>query len=331
MTPIETNKEKQKWQDALPWIQFFVTLIITVGMYFWERTNSQAYIITFMLSIIGIYTTAQTFTLKKVFEDSLLPLKKIEEIFDLNADTQVFNELSEYYLRITENVFADIKNDIVQDAVLSLKEISQTKTLSLNKSQFYDQIFQMLEFKSIPYKKIWAVSTLLEHEWIDDQYEGRFLEENFRVAENNVVLERIFIIPDENIKSILANEHHPITRHFLYCPSCIDGEDEVLNRNKAKFCKTCSVKEKSNVRPYIVSTNFVNKYQPELLRQSYGFIAFDNRLIFVDSKDPTDESFSRISMSEGEIKKATDIFSTLKRYQVEICNFCQYDELRSIR
>jgi hypothetical protein len=319
------TKRESGWKDLLTW-QILITLILSILLFLWDRNNKQGYIVSFVFSILGLYLTFQTVIIKKHFEENLLPLQKIEEILDLNADTQVFKELKEHYLRITDDVFADVKNDIVRDAVTSLREISQTKALMLNKSQFYDQIFQLLEFGSIHYKRIWAVSMLLEHEWVDDQYERKFLKENFKATENNVVLERIFVIPDEQKRIILSNENHPITRHFLYYPPAMMESVHDPNEHKTKFCKTCKIREKCNVRPYIASASQIKTYHPGLLKQTYGFIAFDDRLIFIDTKEPDDENFSRISTSDEEIKKAAALFSMLKRYDDPVC--CKNEDLQ---
>lgn len=162
------------------------------------------------------------------------------------------------YLAIEEPEFAKLKDAVVANANEHISLMSHRKRSNqLHTGNYYDWLLSYIK-QTKPGHSIWAISTMLDLEWIESAEEIEFLRDNINAASRDVNVERIFIVPQSSVQNLLANKG--IKAHYD-------------NRSNHLVSK-------------IVIREVLESRDPDLLRRiGKGLIAFDRRAAVIDDVD----------------------------------------------
>lgn len=178
----------------------------------------------------------------------------------------------------------DSSKRLISKTRASIKMLTRKGTTkTLEQDEYYMYLFSLVNGAT---KRIWAASIAGPEEWVDTPEEDEFLRLNILASRKKVLVERIFILKKEAIKSFLENK-------------------AILSQIE---------KRNDYLKTYIViAEELVSAKQSLLTDIGSGFLAFDD---FAIATDVFTDNYIRghLTLEEETISRNNRIFTNLRDY-----------------
>jgi len=93
----------------------------------------------------------------------------------------------------------------VGEALATLKRVAMLQqTPELSAGAYYEFLLPLIA-ETADGESIWAISTMMNVEWTEDQFEKDFLRANLDAADRGVLVERIFVVPEAEVSGLAKN------------------------------------------------------------------------------------------------------------------------------
>jgi hypothetical protein len=236
--------------------------------------------------ILGVALSFTRYAFSQKLEDEMAATRNLTAVVDLQRELRVgqFQELLRIYLEITEPEFYRVKDTIVTEAISRLTKLAHEKTSGeLATGEYFNWLFPELQSTSSG-SEIWAISMMLNIEWLESQVEQTFLDLNLDAAKRRVYVERIFVAHRAEVPRLLENP---------YIRAQYDSAGEYLN-------------------PMVVEREYLESHDPTLLRRlGDGLIGVDDRVVLVDISSP--EGYrGYVTMNAGDIANLRRMYDNLR-------------------
>ncbi|MCL2284350.1 MAG: hypothetical protein FWC26_13620 [Fibromonadales bacterium] len=285
---------KTDWLRAMltfPLLEAIIALVL--GLIFFQFKLKTLAELTWVL---GPLLSVSRRAFEKHVENEFNPLKKLTRHVDLiQSDTSdSFKRIIQFYAQITEPDFREIKENILRNTETQLSNLAHNKrSEELDTGEYFNWLFKFLA-NTRPGSRIWAISMNLSIEWNQSQEEDTFLQLNLNAAARTVIVERIFVIPEDALENIVSNKY-------------IKAQ---LNVNE-------------HLIPLFVTKEHLEEVDKKLLKSlGEGIIAVDNQVVLMDIASG-DGFRGIVTMNPTEIHNWHRRFKQLRVYASDI------DTLRS--
>ena len=236
--------------------------------------------------LLGPALSISRYLITRQVREEMAEVHTLAAVVDLQRafDAEQLRDMLRAYLEITEDEFRPVKKALLQEVTLSLRKLAtQNVSDELTTGAYYKWLLPMLEAAGKG-NEIWAVSMMLDVEWIDSPYEEKFLQLNLDAAKKGCVVERIFVIDRAKVTEALSNKG--FAAHIA---------------NAGDY-----------LRPLLVFRDDVAKTDPQLLKAlGDGVIAFDRRVALIDLSSP-EGMRGYVTMSSVDIDHWRSLFEQLR-------------------
>lgn len=215
------------------------------------------------------------------------PLEKVQQVIDLSerSNVQSLRVLQGEYLGLTEERLARERQRIIDDAVSSLKSLSNSRrTPILEEPDFYDWLYSEFD-QAQAGSKIQIVSMDEDLEWNDTPQEMEYFRKNVAAAKRGVSVERVFVFTDERLVQAANNK-------FIFAHRT--GNDAKLTGRRVN------------------KEEFARKAPTAMHDAGQGFIIFDDRLAIVDVFSADGKARGYVTLSETDLRLYRETFKRFK-------------------
>jgi len=271
---------KNWWEEVAttPWIEAIILAVTGFVLLAFDKL-----ILAELAWILGVALSFTRYaiitTLTKSNEEVFKALKINNEILFEEKLIELVNN----YLKITEPEFKKLKESMIIKTNESISKMAQLKkSQQIPTGSYYDWLLSYIKSTKAG-SNIWAISMMLEVEWIDSVEEIEFLKQNMAAADRGVKLERIFVVNEADLPDLLSNKG--IKAHY----------------------ENTSI----SIHPKVAIKEILKKRDPNLLEDlGDGLIAFDRRVVLIDVVTPGGMR-GIMTMERNEIDRLRNMFDSL--------------------
>jgi hypothetical protein len=264
-----------------PWIEAALSVFTGLVLLIFGKTD-----LAQVTWIIGIALSFTRYAFSKKLEEEMSSVRNLASIIDLERQIRVdsFLEMVRVYLEISEPEFRTVKDGIVKEASDRLSTLAREKTSEeLATGEYFTWLFDELR-STVAGSRIWAISMMLEIEWLESQVEQTFLDLQLTAAGKGVDVERIFVVRRKDIPQLLSN----------------------------KYIKAQFEKAGKRLRPLVVEREYLETHDPTLLSQlGDGLMGIDARVVLIDISSPTGYR-GRVTMNPSSIASLQRMYTNLR-------------------
>lgn len=280
-----SREDLSRWEAVAkaPWIE--AALSITLGFVLLALGKRQVAELTW---IVGVALSFSRYAYERKLQEEMRRVHRLAEVVDLQQQVPSgqFQSIVTKYLEITEPEFRSIKDAYIGECVEKLSNLAQLRTSGeLSTGDYFNWLFPVMQGVTKG-SNVWAVSMMLDIEWEESATEDTFLELNLAAAEKEAVVERIFVVRQDEVSTLLSNP---------YIKGQFDAAGDFLV-------------------PLVVEREFLERHDPTLLtRLGDGLIGVDRRVVLVDISSP--EGYrGYVVMEYGEIRRLRKLYDNLRVY-----------------
>ncbi|WP_433607893.1 hypothetical protein ACQP2P_34005 [Dactylosporangium sp. CA-139114] len=267
-----------------------VGFVIAVGAeaanYFYFNHSPAGSQLALIVAIVGLLLAILRFALQQAISEELQPVRKLAEIVDLQAESNVdlVDGLLQRYLSVTEIEFRAVKEQIVIDATEKLRRIAvEKRSDSLQTTDYYEWLFRQFDALR-PGQYAHAVSLSSDEEWNDSQLEKNFLAKNLEAAGRGATVARIFIVEEHRLAKFI--QLPPIKAHTVEAATGLSG--------------------------YYISRDYLERADRGVLTDiGEGFIEFNGQVGLEDLFDPEGRARGQVTMLRSDLDKMRRIYLRL--------------------
>lgn len=263
------------------WLESITGVVIALFLFAFGQSQ-----LGWITVIIAFFQALSRYKYTKQLDDELAPVKKMTDLFDLTNEMDVdsLRTVVAMYAKITEADFLDVKESIVSETIKKLSSLALDKrSETLATGRYYHWLLPMIESASVG-SSIWAISMMLDCEWDDTPPERRFLEYNLAAARRGVRVERVFVVPRDQIPGLITVP--PVVAQ-------LNGEVRVL----------------------LVEREQLERQDPDTLRAiGDGLIAFDRRVVLIDEHSIDGRARGFVTMNPGDISTWRSTYESLLQH-----------------